>query len=319
MRSASRAWQSGPFAKRNRVKNSVLFIGTGTMGAPMALRLLEAGVPLAAVDFNEGALQVFRDRGIVTARSGAALEGDIVITMLPTDVHVREALLGPGGALTERTREAVIDMSSSAPGATKTLAAELAGRGIAMLDAPVSGGKAGAISGKLTTMVGGDPAVVERYRELLGAMCASVQHVGGIGAGDTMKALNNFLSGVALWATSEALVVGARAGLDVATMIKTWQTSTARNHTVEVKAPKAILPRTFDAGFTTNLIAKDIGIAARLARELDIPAPMLAAAEEHWLTAKYALGPDADFTSVITLIEQWAGFALEPVTMESNK
>jgi len=285
----------------------------------MALRLLEAGIPLAVADSSERAVQAFRERDVATAATGAALAGDVVIAMLPTDVHVREALLGSGGALTQRSRTAVIDMSSSAPAATKALAAELAVRGIAMLDAPVSGGKAGAIAGRLTTMVGGDAAVVERYRALLGIMCASVQHVGGIGAGDTMKALNNFLSGVALWATSEALVVGARAGLDVPTMIRTWQTSTARNHTVEFKAPKSIVPRTFDAGFTMNLIAKDIGIAARLARELDVPAPMLAAAEEHWLTAKYALGADADFTSVITLIEQWAGFALEPATMEDGK
>ena len=159
------------------------------MGAPMARRLLGAGVPLAVADPSAAARAAFAVLGVPVAEQGEALDGDVVITMVPTDVHVRAVLLGPGGAL-ERPRRAAIDMSSSAPGPTAALARELAGRGVSMLDAPVSGGRAKAISGELTAMVGGDAAVLERYRPLLATMCTTLLHAGrgprptGPGLGD---------------------------------------------------------------------------------------------------------------------------------------
>lgn len=298
------------------MSDSVLFIGVGNMGKPMALRLLEAQVPLAVADLSATALETFSTRGVPVARVSAELPGEVVITMLPTDRHVREALFGTDGALTRERRRAVIDMSSSAPGPTKAIAAELAEMGIEMLDAPVSGGVPRAKTGKLTTMVGGEGAAVQRYRELLSHMCSSIQHVGPIGAGDTMKALNNYLSGIALWASCEALLIGARAGLDPQTMVDVWRNSSGQSNALETKIPSAVLPRTFDYGFSLALIAKDVGIAARLARELDVPAPLLANAETNWLIAKHALGGDADFTSAIRVLEGWAGFEVpktEPV------
>ena len=183
-----------------------------------------------------------------------------------------------------------------------------------MIDAPVSGGVPRAKSGELTTMFGGDVAVAERYRPILELMCAKIRHVGPIGAGDTAKALNNFLSAVALWASSEALLIGARAGLDPATLIDIWKTSTATSHAVQHKIPEAVLPRTFNFGFQMGLIVKDLGIAARLARELDIPAPILSATEEHYLLAREAMGERADFAEVIRLLERWARFELPKVT-----
>ncbi len=296
--------------------DSVLFVGAGTMGAPMARRLHEAGVPLAVADPNADACRPFADLGIPVAATGESLAGDVVILMVPTDAHVRSALLGPGGAL-GRSRAAVIDMSSSAPGPTAALARDLAGRGIPMLDAPVSGGRAKAVTGELTTMVGGRPDVLERYRPLLACMCSTILHVGPNGAGDTMKALNNYLSGIALLATCEALVVGAKAGLDPAVMIATWQQSTGRNHTTEFKAPRSILPRTFDAGFASGLIAKDVGIAADLAGELGVDAPLLAATRARWDAVRDALGADADWSRAITLIERASDFTLTPIPKES--
>ena len=286
------------------------------MGAPMARRLLGAGVPLAVADPSAAARAAFAVLGVPVAEQGEALDGNVVITMVPTDVHVRAALLGPGGAL-ERPRRAVIDMSSSAPGPTAALARELAGRGVSMLDAPVSGGRAKAISGELTAMVGGDAAVLERYRPLLATMCTTILHAGPSGAGDTMKALNNYLSGIALLATCEALVIGAKAGLDPAVMIATWQQSTGRNHTTEFKAPRSILPRTFDAGFASGLIAKDVGIAADLAQASGVEAPLLDATRACWERVRDALGPDADWTRAITLVERAANFTLDPISKES--
>jgi 3-hydroxyisobutyrate dehydrogenase len=280
---------------------SVLFIGAGNMGRPMAMRLLEAGYPLAVADTSDAALAPFRERGIACATGGGRLPGDLVITMLPTDAHVREALLGAGGAL-ERSRQVAIDMSSARPAGTLATAAQLAERGIAMLDAPVSGGVPRAKTGELITMVGGPADVVARYTPVLDAMCKTVQRVGEIGAGHTMKALNNFLS--------SALLVGARAGLDPKTMVEVWSKGTASSHAVQVKLPLAMLPRTFDYGFTIGLLAKDLHIAGEIARGFDLPMPMLASAENQWELAKHELGAQADYTAVLLLLEKWGGFSV---------
>src|SRR5579872_6483850 len=289
---------------------SVLFIGAGNMGGPMATHLLDAGVQLAVADLSERTLQPFAARGVPTATSAADLAGDVVVTILPNDRNVREALLGPGGALTKRKRAIVIEMTSAAPTATKRLAAELEELGIPLIDAPVSGGVRGAKGAKLTTMVGGDEKLFERYRPLLALMCNNIRHVGAVGSGHTLKALNNFLSGVSLWATCEALLVGAKAGLDPQTMVDVIKTSSGQTNALDTKIVLSVLPRTFDYGFSMRLIAKDIAIAARLARELYVAAPMLAGAEEHWMLAKSELGEDADFSAVMQLLERWAGYEL---------
>ena len=297
---------------------NVLFIGAGNMGGPMATNLANAGVKLSVADLSKRALEPFAARGITTSTRPADLAGEVVITILPTDRNVRDALLGPGGAL-ERKRDAVIEMTSAAPLATKRLAAELADRGIALIDAPVSGGVGGAKNATLTTMVGGDAAVFERYRSLLAMMCGNVRHVGPVGAGHTLKALNNFLSGTSLWATCEALLIGAKAGIDPKTMVEVIKTSSGQTNALDTKIVKSVLPRTFDYGFSMRLISKDVSIAARLARELDVPAPMLAQVEEHWMLAKSQLGDDADFSAVMKLLEGWAGFELPKVSNAGAK
>ncbi len=285
----------------------------------MAARLHAAGVSLAVADLSEAALKPFAALGVETSRLPNELAGRTVITMLPSDVEVREAITGEHGALKGEKREVLIDMSSSAPGATRALAAELAAMGVVMLDSPVSGGVARARSGELTTMTGGDAEVFARCRPLLAHMCSAIRHVGPIGAGDTIKALNNYLSAAAMWASCEALLIGARAGLDPSVMVDVWRSSTARSHAVEVKIPAAVLGRSFDYGFTLGLMAKDLSIAARLARSLDIPAPLLAATEEHLLFARDALGHNADLTSLLTLLERWANFELPAVEGASVK
>jgi 3-hydroxyisobutyrate dehydrogenase len=280
------------------------------MGGPMATHLLDAGVQLAVADLSERALEPFAARGVPTATSAADLPGEVVITILPTDKHVREALLGSGGAIGKRKRAIVIEMTSAAPTATKRLAAELQDMGIPLIDAPVSGGVRGAKGAKLTTMVGGDEKLFERYRPLLALMCNNIRHVGPVGSGHTLKALNNFLSGVSLWATCEALLIGAKAGLDLQTMVDVIKTSSGQTNALDTKIVMSVLPRTFDYGFSMRLISKDVSIAARLARELDVPAPVLAQAEENWMLAKSQLGEDADFSAVMRLLETWADYEL---------
>ena len=297
----------------NGFPESILFIGAGNMGGPMATNLLQAGVTLAVADISENALQPFSRRGIPTSTRAADLEGDVVITILPTDRNVREALLGPSGALEKGGRRIVIEMTSASPTATKRLASELAERGIALIDAPVSGGVRGAKAGKLTTMVGGDVRLFEHYKPLLALMCSNVRHVGPVGSGHTLKALNNFLSGVSLWATCEALLVGVKAGLNPKTMVDVIKSSSGQTNALDTKIVMSVLPRTFDYGFSMRLISKDVSIAARLARELDVAAPILASAEEHWLLAKSELGDDADFSAVMQLLERWSGYELPKV------
>jgi len=295
----------------NAREPSILFIGVGKMGRPMAHRLRGAGFPLAVADVAPAALAAF-EADVPRAAAPGSLAGDVVITMLPTDAHVWEALFGPGGAL-ERPRRTVIDMSSSAPEGTRRIAARLAELGTDFIDAPVSGGVAGATSGKLSTMVGGAPALVDVCRPVLAAMCATIIPVGPVGAGVTMKALNNFLSAAALWATTEALVVGAKSGLDPQTMIDVWKQSTGTNHSVAVKVPAAMLPRTFDYGFSVGLMAKDLDIAAGIARDVDASAPVLAQSAASWALARDALGFDRDVTAILTLIEAWSKFEVPAV------
>ena len=296
---------------------SVLFVGLGNMGTPMSARIAAAGYPLAVSDLRPEVLSVHAQRGVQTSTRPGELTGDVVVTMLPTDVNVAEALFGDDGALA-LPRRAVIDMSSSVPRGTLAIASRLAERGIAFLDVPVSGGVPRAKTGELTAMAGGDAATLETYRPLLETMCANVRLVGAVGAGVTMKALNNFLSASALWASCEALVAGAKAGLDPQTMIDVWSTSTARSHAVDVKIPKAVLPRTFDYGFALGLMAKDLGIAAGIARQNDVAAPMIAQTHAAFALAAEALGPTADLTTIVTLIERWSAFALPAITEKEH-
>ncbi|MBS7543093.1 NAD(P)-dependent oxidoreductase [Ancylobacter oerskovii] len=282
--------------------DSVLFIGAGRMGGLMAEHLADGGVPLAVVDLAEEALAPFRARGLPAATRAADLPGAVVITMLPTDRHVRDALLGPGGACTARTREVVIDMSTAAPSSTIALAGDLAGRGTAVLDAPVSGGMARARAGTLTAMVGGAPDAFARVRPLLDRMCGEVIHVGPVGSGHVIKALNNYLSAATLWSATEALIVGERFGLDPATMLKVWSAGSGTSHATQVKLPNHVLTGTYDFGQTLELFCKDISIAADLARRAEAETPTLDALLAFWSAARDRLGGQEDITAIARLI-----------------
>lgn len=282
--------------------DSVLFIGAGRMGGLMAARLAAGGVPLAVADLADEAVAPFRDRGLPVATHGADLPGTVVITMLPTDRHVREALLGPDGACTRIPRAVVIDMSTAAPASTIALAADLAGQGSAVLDAPVSGGMAGARAGTLTAMIGGDPAAFARVRPLMELMCGEVVRVGPVGSGHVLKALNNYLSAATLWSATEALIVGQRLGLDPEVMLKVWSAGSGKSHATEVKLPHHVLTGTYDFGQTLELFCKDISIAADLARRADAQTPTLDALLATWTAARDALDGQQDITAIAKLL-----------------
>lgn len=288
-------------------------IGLGKMGLPMAARLIGAGYTLRGFDPAPEAGARFAELGGVTCGSAAdaATGAAAVITMLPDGTIVRRVMLdGPDPVRAAMEPGSIlIEMSSSAPLATRDLGAHLAATGIAVVDAPVSGGVKKAVAGTLAIMVGGDPGVIGRVEGLLQAMGSSVFRTGGLGSAHAMKALNNYVSAAGLIAACEAVQIGATFGLDPAMMTDILNVSTGRNNTTENKLKPFILSETYDSGFGLALMTKDIGIASELADELGRPAPFAHAVVDFARRASAQLGPQADHTEVDRYLKQLAAAA----------
>lgn len=284
------------------------FIGLGMMGFPMAGRLVAAGLDVLAYDVVQETTRRFaaEHAGAKVAGSLQELGGcDVLVTMLPNSdivdatVHQLAALL-PAGAL-------VIDMSSADPVRTRTLAEAVAAAGKVMIDAPVSGGVSRAQTGKLAIMAGGEAAEVERARPLLAHLGSTITHVGAIGAGHAMKALNNYVSAAGLIATAEALVAGQRFGIDPNVMVDVLNSSTGKNNTTENKARQFMLSGAFNSGFSLALMAKDVAIAAALAEAVHAPTQLGAHVSAMCNQASEALGKAADHTEVYRFAQQHQG------------
>ena len=288
---------------------TIAFIGLGMMGRPMAARLAEAGYKLRLYDLSQKAVSDFvgaHPSALATPSPKAAAQGaDALITMLPDGKVVRQAVIDGRDAARDGLAAGalVLDMSSSNPVDTQTLARDLAAIGVALLDAPVSGGVKRAIDGSLSIMVGGAAADLERARPALGAMGRTVTLCGAIGAGHTMKALNNYLSAAGLVAMCEALVVGEAFGLDPGTMVDVFNSSTGKSNATEVKGRQFVVSRTFAAGFATGLMAKDLRTAGEVATHLDLNMPMLKQAVSYWADANKRLGATADHTEIFRYAE----------------
>jgi 3-hydroxyisobutyrate dehydrogenase len=283
---------------------AVAFLGLGRMGVPMAARLVGAGFTLRGWDLAPPARLAAAAAGIPLAASAAEACRDAaaVITMLPDGKAVRAALEDPAVAGTLTPDTLVIDMSSSDPLGTRALHTALAGRGVALIDAPVSGGVARAIDGTLAIMAGGEAAAIDRAATLFAAMGKHVFRCGPPGAGHAMKALNNYVSAAGLVAAVEAVAVGQRFGLDPSTMVDVLNASTGRNNSTEVKLKQHILSGGFGSGFSIGLMAKDLATAGALAEGLGIDAPLAVEMARRWRAAAEALGPGADHTAIARLI-----------------
>ena len=283
----------------------VAFIGLGKMGRPMAANLAKAGFGLRVMDRSADAVRDFlaeHAAGAFDTPREAAAGSDVLITMLPAGRDVREVLLGrtpedPDAARTGlKPGSLVIDMGSSAPLLTRETGQQLATAGIAMLDAPVSGGVPRARDGTLAIMVGGDQEVIEHARPVLAAMGSKLFVIGPLGSGHAMKALNNYVSAAGLAAAAEALLVGRRFGLDPTVMTEVLNASTGRNNSTENKLKQHILSGTFASGFSLDLLAKDLATAVELARDLGVPMPFAERSVPLWKYATAQLGPGADHT-----------------------
>ncbi len=289
------------------------FIGLGNMGAPMAGRLLDAGYPLVVHDMRAAAAAPLLARGARAAASPAEVgaAAATVSTILPTSREVRQVLLGPKGLLDAlRPGSLVLEMTSADPSATRELAGEVAARGSALIDAPVSGGVRGATEGTLAIMVGGDPALLERARPLLARMGKNIFHAGPVGTGHAIKLVNNMCSGGILALTIEAVAVAARSGVDPARAVEIIQASSGRSNASDYKFPRFILSGGFDAGFAIRLMMKDLDGYGRLAQEAGVPSPVARAAAEIYRLAMARGMAEQDHTAIAKLVEEWAGVAL---------
>ncbi|MFI4999987.1 MAG: NAD(P)-dependent oxidoreductase [Reyranellales bacterium] len=291
---------------------TIAFLGLGMMGRPMAARLVAAGYKLRLFDVSQKAVSDFvgaHPAALATASPKAAAQGaDALITMLPDGKIVRQALIEGRDAAREGLAAGalVLDMSSSNPVETQRLARDLASQGVALLDAPVSGGVKRAIDGSIAIMVGGAAADLERARPALAAIGKTITHCGPAGAGHALKALNNYLSASQLVAMCEALVVGEAFGLDPGLMIDVFNNSSGRSNATDVKGRQFVVSRTFAAGFTTRLMAKDLRTAGDIATHLKLKMPALQQAVGYWADVESRLGPAADHTEVMRYAEMLA-------------
>jgi 3-hydroxyisobutyrate dehydrogenase len=285
---------------------AIAFVGLGRMGTPMTRRLLAAGYDVRGWDLDAAARRSLADGSgrEEPASAEAALAGaDALVMMLPDSRAVR-AIVTAEGLLDALPRGAlVLDMGSSDPMQTRELAEQVMEEGLAFVDAPVSGGVSGAEAGSLTIMVGGDEAAVTRCRPLLETLGSSIVHVGAVGAGHALKALNNLLSATHLLASVEAVRVGRRFGLDPETMVAAINDSTGRSWSTESKLPRFVLPETYDAGFALRLMNKDVQIAVGLAHATETAAPLAEAAAALWERAASELPADADHTEIARWVE----------------
>ena len=295
----------------DRALRRIAFIGIGNMGWPMAARLIGIGLDVVVFDAapDRAARFVEEVGGTAADDASAAVHGaDAVITILPTSKHVGQVLATMGDSLA--TGALVIEMTSGVPTATRGFAESLATRGAAMIDAPVSGGVARAKTGDLAIMIGGAAPDVARADAVLRAMGTTLTHVGGIGAGQAMKALNNLASAASFLIGVEALLIGQRFGLDPAVMVEVLNASSGMSNSSQKKFGQFVLSRRFDAGFGLDLMVKDVSIALEVGRETATPTPFAALCREMWASAAGLLGPGLDHTAMAQFSERLAGETL---------
>jgi 3-hydroxyisobutyrate dehydrogenase len=288
----------------------VAFLGLGAIGSPMAAHLARRG-PLTVWNRTGARAAEFAaahgGKAADTPRE-AALEADVVMTCLPTSREVEALLYGPDGLLAGlRSGALFLDCTSGDPATSRRIAARLGERGIAFADAPVSGGVSGAVAGTLTVMVGADPGTFERARPILGAFGKRIEHMGPVGTGDAMKAVNNALLGVNILAVGEGLAALVKAGVSARTAVDVLNASSGRSFVTEVLVPERVLTGRWPQTFRLALLDKDVKIARDFLRETGVDGPLLDRAGELLARSRAALGENADHIEAIRLIEREAG------------
>jgi 3-hydroxyisobutyrate dehydrogenase-like beta-hydroxyacid dehydrogenase len=285
------------------------FVGVGRMGGLMSARLLDAGHMVVVYDVAHEAVAVLEKKGAQRAASAAQVAGkaETVFLSLPNPEIVHRASLDKGGVIEGSKVRHVVDFSTIGPRTASLVAKGLAARDIVYVDAPVSGGLKGAREGTLAVMVSCPKGVYTGLEPILKTF-GKPFHLGeSAGQAQTMKLANNLLAAAAMALTSEAMVMGVKAGLNPRVMLDVLNAGSGRNSASQDKFPKSVLPGTFDFGFATGLSYKDVRLCIDEAEALGVPMVCGAAVRQMLAVTNAMYGPDSDFTSICKVIESWAG------------
>jgi 3-hydroxyisobutyrate dehydrogenase len=291
------------------MSGTVGFIGLGAMGGPMAQNLVKHGFSLVVHDVDPAKAELWRTRGATVVGSAAEVAARVerTISMVETTAQAEAVIAGERGIIgTARSGHIVVSMSTIDPIAARRLADQLAPKGIAMLDAPVSGGTERAASGQLSIIVGGVPETVAACQDLFRAMGANVFHMGGLGQGLAMKLINNMLIQVNTVAVAEALVLGVKAGLDPQAIYDVVRVSTGNSYAFEVRVPR-ILKRDFTPGGTVDISFKDQELETSFAKQLGVPVLLANVTQQVYQMARAAGFNKEDGSAVVKVLERLAG------------
>ncbi|HET9360329.1 MAG TPA: NAD(P)-dependent oxidoreductase [Vicinamibacterales bacterium] len=289
------------------------FVGVGRMGGPMAGRLLDAGHELCVFDTNPAVVAPLSARGAKSAASAdeVASAADIVFMSLPTPPIVQAVCLGERGILKGTRVRTLVDLSTTGPTVAGVIAKVAAERGVAWVDSPVSGGVAGAMKGTLAVMVSCRKDAFPIVDPVLKTFGKTFYVGEKPGLAQIAKLANNLLAAAAIVLSSEAVVMGVKAGLDARTLIDIINAGSGRNSATQDKFPRAILTRTFDFGFATGLSYKDVRLCLDEAEALGVPMIAGAAVRQMLAITNAKFGPDSDFTSIAKVVEEWAGVEIK--------
>uniref|UniRef100_A0A9E7ZSU3 NAD(P)-dependent oxidoreductase n=1 Tax=Bosea sp. NBC_00436 TaxID=2969620 RepID=A0A9E7ZSU3_9HYPH len=285
------------------------FIGLGAMGAPMTARLLDAGYIVVVYDTDETSLTAVSAKGARRASSAkdVAAQAEIIFCSLPNPQISREVALGADGITAGGKARIVVDISTTGPSMAATIAKGLADTGIAWVDAPVSGGIKGATNGTLAVIVSCDTAVFDEIQPILQIFGKQFYCGDKPGSAQVAKLGNNMIAAAVILLSAEALAMGVKAGLDPAVMCDIINASTGRNSATQDKFPRSVLPGTFDFGFKTSLSYKDVRMCVDEAEALGVPMVGGAMVRQFLAATQAKYGPNSDFTSMVKIIEDWAG------------
>jgi 3-hydroxyisobutyrate dehydrogenase len=293
----------------------IAFLGLGDIGGLIASHLTREPFDLVVWNRTASKANDFGQRHQVSVAKtpGEAVKGaEVIITCLPSSVEVEAVLHGENGMLESLRKGAVlIDCTSGDPPTSRSIAAELGGRGVDFIDAPVSGGTTAAKAGTLTVMWGGDESVFERVRPVIEAFGKKIVHAGPVGAGDALKAVNNALLAVHILSAAEGLAILVKAGVNPATALDVINASSGRSNSSENLIPQRVLTRAFPRTFRLALLEKDIGIAAVLAEDLGVRTPLISLTAERFHEAREKLGEEADHVEAVKMVEAENGLEIK--------
>ena len=295
----------------------IAFLGLGAIGRPMAKHLARDPFHLKVWNRTAARSAAFVQEtgsGVVVAATpaDAVRDAEVVITCLAVSADVESLLDGSDGILGAiQPGSVLVDCTSGDPATSRRIAERLRQKKVGFVDAPVSGGTSGAEKGTLAVMCGGDAADLERVRPVLEAFGKRIVHCGPVGAGDAVKAVNQAFLAIHIWSAAEGLAALVKMGVSAEVALQVINASSGRSNASENLIPERVLTRKFPRTFRAALLEKDIGIAAGIAREQKVPAPLIQLAADLLTTARRELGEEADHVEVAKLIERWSGVEIK--------